>query len=548
MAKQRFSGALNAATFPLVSTLQGRTVLQPQADMVNVRVDTAFFGSSESAAYYIPRLLYCENVMPTAEGIQSVGYEQAIAGLPGVSDFDQIITIRDEDENNFLFCPANGTNYVYTANAGVWEPKTPLVGAQGKAVTRAYVNGVTYICYDGLGIYVYNTTTGVFDKQTLIGITDADVRGISSSNNYLIAYGELTVYWSSLVDPLDFVPSLTTGAGFAIPQDLKAKITAVISTSGGYNIYTAKNAVAASYTQNARAPFAFKEIANAGGILSYEQVTSDQNSGPQYAWTTGGLQKITAQGAESVSAEISDFLAGRMWESFDPTTKLLTQHLTGASEFQVKVTYISSRYLVLSYSVDNSGLYQYALVLDTALKRWGKLKIDHVDCMYYPYPNVFGDLTYADLSNTSYSEIGDTLYSELSVGLTSDPPSKKAVGFLKADGEIVLLEMDYNKIAHDGVAIFGKFQLVRARMMTMQTLDLEGTYVTDLGTPDLTVTAMASLDGQLLDTIQPMELLVNNVSNQRYAKRVTGINMSIAVEGTFALSAYVLEVTAEGDR
>lgn len=548
MAKQRFSGALNAATFPLVSTMQNRTVVQPQLDS-NVRVNPTFYGTPESAEHSTPRLLYCENVVPTAEGLQSVDYIPTVSPLPDAADFDQVITLRDSAENTYLFSPANGKNYIYRGNTAVWVSKNPIANAVGKAVTRAYVNGRTIICYEGLGIYEYVVATDTFTKLTFIGLLDADVRGIASSNNYMLAYTDITVYWSSLINPLDFVPSLVTGAGFSIPQDVKAKISAILGTAGGFIIYTAKNAVAAVYSQNVRAPFSFKEIANAGGVSSYEQIASEQTSGPQYAWTTGGLQKITTQGAETVSAEVNDFLAGRMYETWSSVTKQLSKFYTSASEFEVKITYIASRYLVVSYSLDNSGLYQYALLYDTVLKRWGKLKVNHVDVFSYPFPNVSGDLAYSELTAISYSDMEDTSYRNLAFGVVTVPTSKKTVAFLSASGAVQTLSMDYNKEGTQlGVAIFGKFQVVRARMITLQTVDFEGTYPDESGVSVFTPTVLTTLDGKDLINQSSLTLLRSSPSLRRYAKRVTGLNMAVAVEGTFALSAYILEVTAEGDR
>lgn len=549
MAKHRFTGSLNAADFPFMSVLQGRTVVQPQLDN-NVKTTQSFYGTEESANYNIPQLLYCENVLPTAEGLQSVGYEEVVPALsPTTSVFDQAITLRDADENNFLFCPAGGQNYIYRGNVGVWVSTNPI-SAEGKQVSRAYVNGRTFICYAGLGIYEYDTVTDTFAKLTLVGLTDAAVTGIGASNNYLIAFTYITVHWSSLIDPLDFVPSTLTGAGFSIPQDVKAKITTVIGTAGGFIIYTAKNAVAAVYTNNIRAPFSFKEVNNAGGITTYEQVTSDQSAGPQYAWTTGGLQKITPQGSESISAEINDFLAGEKYEYWDDVNKRIVLVSGGGVEFGVKVTYIASRFLIISYSVDNTSTYQYAIVYDTILKRWGKLKFDHNDCFAYPYPNVFGDLTYEDLSGTSYEALGEATYAELADGLESDPPSKKTVAFLKANGEVHLLLMTYSKeAAQEGVAIFGKFQLLRARMITMQTVDIETALINNNASePRIDVNLLVSRDGKNLAEVQPMKLLSSSPGLYRYGRRKTGINISVAVEGTFALTTYLLEVTADGDR
>jgi len=541
VSKQRFRGALNAAQFPLVSTLQGRTVVQPQLDN-NVRTTQAFYGTAESADYSIPQLLYCENVFPTAEGLMSVGFTPIIPALVGASLFDQAITLRDEDENNFLFAPAGGLNYIYTANAGVWVSTNPIDGAVGRQVSRAYVNGRTFICYQGLGIYEY--VSGAFTKLALTGIAEATIDGIGGSNNYLVAFADIIVYWSSLINPTDFAPSITTGAGFSIPQDVKAKITAIVGTAGGFIIYTAKNAVAAVYTNNIRAPFTFKEIANAGGLLTYEQVTGDSSSGPQYAWTTGGLQMITTQKSEPVSAEVNDFFAGKLYETWNATTKQLVQVRTSLNDFAVKITYIGSRFLVLSYGFSTSGIYSYALILDTTLKRWGKIKLDHVDCFNYPYPNLFGDLAYDDLGTVSYDDLGSTSYDDLSLGLTSVQPSKRTIGFLQADGAVQILVADYSKDANSGVAIFGKFQLIRARMMTMQRLDIECVICAG----GATVNLLTSLDGKNLATVDVMQLLGTSLDTQRYAKRRTGINFAVVVEGSFALTSYMLEVTAEGDR
>lgn len=550
MAKYRFRAALNAATFPLVSILAGRTVVEPRLDS-NVKTPQSFYGSSESAEFNTPQLLYCENVMPTAEGIQTVGFVERIRPLVGAIDFDQAITLRDFDENNFLYVPARGKNYIWDASTGNWNSVDPFTGWTGKLVTRAYVNGRTFVAFEGRGIYEYDATANTFTLQVVTGLANADIRGIGSSSNYLIAFTDLEVCWSSLVDPLDFVPSLTTGAGRSIPQDVKARITAVLGISGGFIIYTAKNAIAAVYTNNARAPFTFKEIANAGGIQTYEQVTSEQTSGAQYAWTTGGLQKITVQNAEPVSAEANDFLAGKMWDEFDPVTKELIVHYSQSNEFPVKLSFISSRYLVVSYSVDaDSQLYTHALIFDVILKRWGKIKKLHTDCFSYPYPNVAGAVTYDDLANTMYDDLTQTTYADLLDGVISDPPSKLTVAFLDVDGSVDLMLMDYNKeVAQDGVIIFGKFQLMRTNVMQLQRLDLEGVYApsSDLPHP-LTVTATASEDGMTADRTSEMMLIKAKGKLNQYARRISGININIIVEGTAALSSYLLEVSQDGDR
>lgn len=552
MAFYRSRCVLNNATFPLTTELTGRTVMQGRYDQ-SLRQPSDFYGTPESRELSDPQPVYMENVMPTVEGMMSVGYEQKLPGLPGVSDFDQAITLRDENENNTLFVPARGMNYVWHPETGIWESTNPILGWTGRLTTRAYVNGRTFVCYEGIGVYEYDVATDTFAKLTLIGITDAEVRGIGASSNYLIAFTELEVHWSSLVNPLDFTPSLTTGAGFSIPQDVKARITAVLGISGGFVIYTAKNAIAAVYTNNARAPFTFKEIANAGGIQTYEQVTSEQTSGAQYAWTTGGFQKITVQSAEPVLGAINDFIAGRMWDEYDHATNELVLNYGDAAEFPVKLAFISSRYVVMSYSPGgDSTAYSWCLVLDTVLKRWGKLKVDHVDVFSYPYPNVANPtgVRYIDLAFTTYDDLSTTRYVDLNTGVVSDPPSKLTIGFLKADGQVDLLTMDYNKDAEDnGVIIFGKFQLTRERVMQMQLLDFEGIYAETIQ-PQLPlpfrVLVSRTNDGYNTEATLPAMPVYQKKKMQRWAKRMTGLNLDVRLVGTFALSTFLIQVTQEG--
>lgn len=551
MAKQRFKGALNEVSFPMVSILQTRTVVQPQYD-VNVRTPRNPSSTEDYSDYSMPQLLYCENVVPTGEGLQSVGYRQVVAGLPANSLFDQAITLRDADENNFLFAPAGGLNYIFTGIANAWVSTNPITGAAASSVTRAYVNGRTFICYEALGIYEYDSVANTFNKKVIIyppGITESMVLGIGGSSNYLIFFTKIQVYYSSLVDPLDFAPSFTTGAGNSIPQDVKGQIVAVLGIAGGFIIYTTKNAVAAVYTNNSRSPFTYKEVNNAGGILSYEQVTSDQNPGPHYAWTTGGLQKITVQGAEAVSAEVSDFIAGKMWEYFDAAAMRLILVKNAASEFTTKLTFISSRWLIISYNTtDTLGTFNYALVYDTVLKRWGKLKIDHVDCFSYPYPNLAGILTYDALANTTYDALVNTTYDQLNSGINPLVTSKLSVAFMSANGKVELMEMDYNKITQQaGVVIFGKFQFIRNNLMTLQQLELEGLYQGD-GIHEVRVHATVSFNGNKPDYTKEMVKISQDSGYARYAKRLTGVNANIIVAGTFALSSYLLEVTQDGDR
>lgn len=555
MTIYRFGGALNATRWPLIAALQSRTVIQPLLDGGS-KLSRWNIGTEESADLNVPQLIYCENAVPTAEGIQSVGYLDLIAASAN-ADFDQAITLRDDVENNFLFSPANGKNYILNPATKVWASKNPIASLSHPQVTRAYVNGRTFICYANKNIYEYLSGPDTFLPVALTlpaGVALTDIRGIGGSNNYLIFFTDITLYWSSLTDPTNFTASLITGAGSATPQDVKGQIVTITGTSGGFVIWTLRNAVAAQFTTNVRAPFAFKEIAGAGGVVSVEHVTSDASSGPQYAWTSGGLQKVTLQGSEEVSAEVSDFLAGRIYNVWDDPTKSILLKASAIAEFYIKVVLIASRYLCISWceTITNTiPQFSYCLVFDIVLKRWGQFKCDHVDVFPITIGTTGSGLTFTDLGTQTFTALGAQTFDQLvntDIGVFS-PTSKRQVAFMQATGAVKVALLDYNKNFNQlGVAVFGRFQLVRARVMTHQVTTVEGAFGSGVsGADSFQAYIITSIDGYNFDASAVMKLLRVVGKQNKYGARKTGINYNLAFTGTFALSTFVSEVINDGE-
>ena len=527
MSFEKFTALLTAAEFPFVSSFLPRPVMIPGLDSAP-HAPRSFTGAGDSHNPEIPQQFYGQNIIPTNEGLMSVGYEQVIPALVGAMDFDQVITLRDVDENTFLFSPARGKNYIYTQNSGAWASVNPFGGWAFDLVTRSYVNGRTFVCYEKKNTYEYDTAAGTFNPVVFNGLIPADVDGIASSNNYNLTWSNITIRWSSLIDPLDFVPNINTGAGNAIPQDVKGPIRCVAAISGGFVLYTTKNAVAALYTNNVRAPFVFREISNAGGVQNPEQVTIDATLGYHYAWTTAGLQKISVNSAETLDPGAADFLAGRIFEEFNLSTLTLT--ITPQSlDIKVKVAFVSGRFVVISYGKQISPqVYTHAIVYDTILKRWGKLKINHVDCFSFPYPNLIGFIT--------------------------DTPPKRSVGFLQSDGTIQLLIMDYRTKQDQGVLLIGRFQLVRQKEITHQGLELES--LTQAYPPN--VYLLRSVNGKAFEAPQQLQMVEDGGSYKRYggptysgngpAPGRTGKNISYLLTGSFQLSTAIITVTRHGSR
>src|SRR5215217_6533812 len=122
--------------FPLLTDFQGHTVLVSSIDQ-NVQ-DTS-----------IPQIYYMHNMLPTKNGLTSVGYLQ-VADSPANVDntFDDIYTLRDVNENSGLFSHASsGNNYVLPVTGSEWIKTTMVSPGPGGFVTTAHVNGQTYICF-----------------------------------------------------------------------------------------------------------------------------------------------------------------------------------------------------------------------------------------------------------------------------------------------------------------------------------------------------------------------------------------------------------------
>jgi hypothetical protein len=533
--------SLNASQFPFLYRDALRAVVLPGLDM-NVRHPT-FTGTYDSYDWGAPQILYCENVMPIAKGYTSTQFANTI--LPSAfHDFDQAVTLRDASENQTLFVPSQGTNYLLDILTGTWASVLPF-SPTNTLFTKASVQGRSFVFYEKEKLFEYDGGTNSLIDQTAsivfpAGFTLANIRGIGSASNYMLMFTDIDVLWSSPSDPLNFDRATNNGSGFQIPEDVRGRISCILPVSGGAIIYTVRNAVAITFTNNAATPFVFRGISNSGGVASYEQVAYDADEIYQYVWGSGGLQQVSLKIANSVFPEASDFLTSALYESYNYSSKLVEQTQLG-SYLSVKLTYVSQRFLVISYGA-TANAYTYALIYDTVLQRWGKVKKDHVDAFTYPYPNILGDLTYAQLL-TDYTGLGDTTYAELGVGVISISPPKKSIAFMAADGSIDVLAIDYRSRSSASVMLFGGIQHNRNRMTTLHTLEFEGldASITGPGIYDL-----ISLNGKDIAEVRPYTLTESSDLYRQYKGDAVAKSHQISVIGVFNLTGLLAEVAVHG--
>lgn len=584
MAIQRYKIALGNARFPLVSIWGQRAVVIPAADLTT-RTFRAFQGAEENLDYDIPQILAGENFVPVANGVKSVSYHRIIN--PTVNDdFDQIFPLRDAEENTVLFSPSFGKNYRYDKTVGLWndQPLVAMWALEGLTlstssidtpatakVSRAYVDGKTFVAYSKLAlttppgatithegsVYFWDSSVPELQRVDIgdpaaivlnLAIPKGEIGGVSSSNGYLLFWSGLTIYWApfngTAFDFVAFANGEVTGAGNQIPEDIQGPITAVIPMSGGFIIFTTKNAIAAFYNANNFAsPWIFKAIANAGGIEGYEQAAVEGNLGGLYAYTTGGVQRLTLNAAESVFPDVTDFIGGRYFETFNPDSMEFSAGAVSL-EFFTKITYCGQRFLVISYGT-YPGVYSFALIYDASLQRWGKCRIRHVDAFSYSYGTEDAFLTYDMLLDVTYDELGGIPYDETIIQGGALTYPRQSVAFLLSTGEVKLAVMDYRAPDDDSVSwlAIGRNEFARARLATLHTLELEGLTIDDRSK----VANWRSVNGATLD---PAELGFNREAAFPYSEfgfdLPTGKNHTFYVQGQFALTTLIAWISNDG--
>jgi hypothetical protein len=567
MAIQRTKIALNAARFPLVSTKGSRAVFVPGLDSAP-RTPKAFMGTEDSADYNMAQALYMENVMPLAEGYRSAALTQSVGALTGDVYFDQAIILRDDKEIPTLFVPGGGANYTYrdglstwftTPSSAIWgtEPSLSSTNTWDNApVTSATVSGMTFVCYgrvrgltNDYSIHFWDQTAqnivAGYSKLANVPFAVGEIDGVSASNGYLVMWSGLEVAWASYdiaTDKFDFSSYANgdfTGNGNVIPEDVRGPITAIARLPGGFIIFTTKNAVSATYNAaNQVTPWAFKEVANAGGVESVEQLSNVTSLGSIYAYTTTGLQRISLNSAEPAFAEVADFLSGRTIERWDGTDLVRQEY---GIDLRSKLTVVGNRYLVISYGAPSIASYEYALVVDLMLQRWGKIKVTHTDAFEFSSRAEDTGLTYTDAAAITYTSMADTPYGDYTGGTEPVTYAPHLLSFLQSDGTVLLANWSYDSRppTDTGVLVLGRVQLTRGRNTQLNRIELEG--------PENAVVRIApSYDGY---TLSPLVTTVPVVNELGYLIGGTSIdckNFNIVVTGTFALSTVIFEGMPSG--
>jgi hypothetical protein len=510
MAQQQYRANLLSADFPFLSENHGRTVIVGQIDQAtHAAANPADRDKTSNAG--IPQLYYCHNVVPTQQGLQSVGFETLTTGLDAETSFVDVLPLRDSlDRKAYLGYTSDGRFYITTTPFSTWTLKLTHAPAAGKLVTRAYTQGVTYIYIANVGCYKYDFDTNALVSVTLTGLTAANILGVTSLSGYLVAWTSDAVAWSAIADPTDFVPSLSTGAGGGSVEGAAGALLVMAAANIGILAYTTGNVLSANYTGNSQYPFIFRALPSSGGLKNAHHADYDSLSGQQYAYTTSGLQLCDVQRAQMVLPAVTDFISGGEFEDINSTTGAITKEtLSTAMVKQLKM--VANRYLIISYGKTSLT---HALLLDTQLKRFGKFKINHVSVV------------------------------DLLLGEETEDVAKNSIGFVQADGSIKVVDYNSQVDATDAVAILGKYQFVRSRKLQLNEIEFENIEADDT----FTVRVMTSQDGKNTTLSAALTPIDASTLLRTYPCRITGLNHSLFLTGNFRLNSLLLNFTVHGRR
>lgn len=387
-----------------------------------------------------------------------------------------------------------GSNYAsFPDDVGLWVGQT--ISAPG-----VLPDGTTITAIFNVGPGLPAISVQLSDNALVTGTTSVTIQAQPS-----------VLAWSSTIDPTDFVPSLTTGAGGGSVEGARGAIVFCSPSPTGFVVFTDNNAVAVAYTNNIRYPFTFREILGAGGLASSSMVAYAANASRLYAYTTSGFQVIGTQEAQQVFSDMTDFLNGQVFEDYDDVSNtFFKQSLTGP--MRKRVTIAGDRFIVISYGVDLP--YTHAIVYDMAQKRFGKFKNVHSVAIDFEPLETVSDIT------------------------------RNQIGFVNSRGQTVVADLStVPNPLNVGVILLGKYQYVRQRALQLDEISIENVL-----SPDYAVVKLfTALDGKTNAVSDPYVTSVSGYQ-MNFGCRAVGLNHSLMIRGDFNLNSIILRFSLHGKR
>lgn len=545
MATQKFNLPVSNFKFPLLTSMQGDSVLIPTIDQEQEPVSP----------------LWVENIIPTVNGVSTVAYNEQIdaTGNTAITSVPEISYAAMKDANIYSLQTDEGTStyylvtpyyhFLYNTLTSVWdevEDITTLLNPDDRTFVFFY-KGRTILFNKNIGLWSYDFDTAIGYTKTVEitnAITLSSIVTATVAGSYIILAGPETIYWSSPLsgdnpgDTIEFDPTNPTlyGAGSSNILALKGIITVCISKPDGFFVYTTSNAIEATATYNSDNPWFFQEVKNSSGIFRTELVTDTNNAGIHFVWGDLGLASVQNGVATQQFPELISLFSGTIWEYWDAVNKLIQTEYN--IRMSVKIAFLSGRYLCFSYGKENQNK-EFILVLDTLLNRWGKLKISHLDIFDSTPPR---STLYSGYQAGNMLAIpANTLFDDPAFNYLDSTYEANyrasTFGILTSDYTIQTVDFAEQSSKGTGVLIYSGISLTRKRVSEILSTQISGIW--DATIPEINV-----------ECYTPEMSLWNsgylNVNDKLFLTSSVGKSHMLKIEGAFLISSIVLEVNSLG--
>lgn len=552
MPARPIHASLLSKEFPFIFEELSSTLIVNRGLEQNRQQLGGFEGAGGEQSYGICQAYFMQNVLPLQRGYSAVNFTNLLPALPGGERADSGYILRGTNNNVALLIPARGTNWIYSPTVGSWTSH-PVSLLANEPPQVMYLKNRSFIYYAGLGLYEYDFANNTLNLVSVPALSLPDIQGFIAAGAQLIAWSKNVLYWSSQTDPLDFVPSLATGAGSSAVLAIRSDIVTCAPLLDGFIVYTAYNAVSARATGNVQFPWVFTEVAGSAGVSSVDDVAFDQNSPLHITYTASGFQQVTDREAAYIWPDLTDGISRGVMSILDPYFR--RPALLRTEKIGVKLNFVSSRWVTISLrdynAIENDLAYSVAYVYDTLLERWGRLDVQHQDFLQFTAPDFDAPYTYQQLAAAYplYEDLVGVPYSAFQVRQkVKAPEAGKNFGIITPEGATyratlceteVFAENPQGLVAEDPRIFLGRYKLVREQGVMLQWIKLDQLFAgaeVRAHAHDYTGKYVRSVGDFVANVRHPGQLF----------RRLSGDAISLEVIGKFKLVDLTLNVSGAG--
>lgn len=526
----------------------GSSVVFADARETAQRAPGANHGTDATQQQGYNQVYYMENVMPSARGITSVGYQSTVPQKDTLVP-EYVLECRASD-GGLTYVAIAGSRVLHWQDESGWQLYPSIYAMEGFVPQAVVVRGQSYFYFGTFIVYTWNSVSKTLVPSPTNGVDLGAILGICSGGSQLVLYSASTIYYSGVLDATDFLPSLATGAGSTGVLALKGTIVCCLPLGQDFVIYTQFSAVHARYTANFALPFVYNEIPGSTGIITQKHVAYNTNSGSHIVYANVGMQEVTPSGVSPIFPDISDQIAKGVMAGIDPLTDLISYESVQA--INVKLAFVANRWLFISLGTDPSvELFTEAYAFDTTLRRFGRLKVTHT-CLFEWAGSaaVEGIKTYQDLANTypTYGDTAGTLYRDLgSLAAKYSALNKQKISIMSHLGQVCLLvATESGQLAGDNVgtdaamprALIGRIKLFREQGAIVQWVRLNKLVQGNL------VLIGHDYNGAPIKRVEG--LIPSKLHAGTFSKKMNADSLSVEVRGHFVLTDLSIAATSGG--